>query len=370
MPESQYHDEQHAIAVDEDALLTTPTGELVIVTAQPFNAEMPPEAWQAAVTPTEQFYVRNHFAVPELDPATWCLHIGGAVQHSQDLHLADLRAFPSRTVTTTMVCAGNNRLGFAPLAAGEPWGAGAVSTAAWQGVALRDVLSRAQLRHSTVELLFTGADQGVPQGEHETVAYARSLPLDKALDPDTLLAYAMNDAPLPPMHGGPVRLIVPDWYGMASVKWLAHVTAIEQPFDGYFQHQRYVIERPDQTAKLPVQTMRVETYITSPQGGDTLTIGKHSVRGVAWSGEEPIAQVEVRLDYDGEWQTARLVGDAQPHAWRAWEWIWQASEAGRHVLQARATDSQGHTQPEVAEWNRYGYANNAIQSVVVAVEDG
>jgi DMSO/TMAO reductase YedYZ molybdopterin-dependent catalytic subunit len=269
-----------------------------------------------------------------------------------------------------MVCAGNNRLGFAPLAAGEPWGTGAVSTAAWRGVALCDVLAAAQLRHTTVELLFTGADQGVPSGEHESVAYARSLLLEKALDPDTLLAYAMNDAPLPLIHGGPVRLIVPDWYGMASVKWLVGLTALEQPFDGYFQRQRYVIERPDQALKLPVQTMRVEASITSPRAGDTLPVGKHTVRGVAWSGDGAIAQVEVRVDYDGEWQRARLVGDAQPHTWRAWEWIWRASEAGRHVLQARATDAQGHTQPEVTEWNRYGYANNAIQSVVVAVDDG
>ncbi|MBC8163258.1 MAG: sulfite oxidase [Roseiflexaceae bacterium] len=357
------------IGISDNSLPTIPKGNLRVVTTQPFNAEMPAHAWDTAITPTEHFYVRNHFALPELDPESWQLQIDGAVQHAHSPWLDDLRALPSRRVTTTMACAGNNRLGFTPLASGEPWGSGAVSTATWQGVPLRDVLASTQLRGTAVELLFTGADEGVPSGEHGTIVFARSLPIDKALDPDTLLAYAMNDAPLPPIHGGPVRLIVPGWYGMASVKWLICVTALEHAFEGYFQSQRYMIDRPGRATKLPLQTMRVEAAITSPRAGDTLNIGEHTVRGVAWSGDGSIAQVDVRADYDGEWQPARLIGESQPHAWQTWEWIWNVNKAGRHVLQARATDAQDHTQPEVAEWNRYGYANNAIQSLVVAIHD-
>jgi DMSO/TMAO reductase YedYZ molybdopterin-dependent catalytic subunit len=267
-----------------------------------------------------------------------------------------------------MACAGNNRLKFAPLPTGEPWDNSAISTATWQGVALRDVLPPDMLGGDAVEVLFTGADHGTPAGESAEIAFARSLPLEQAMHPDTLLAYAMNGQALPLVHGKPLRLLVPGWYGMASVKWLARITVLREPFKGYYQHRRYVIEQPGQREPLPLRAMAVASHIVSPQPGATLTIGTHTVRGWAWSGYGLINSVEVRDGQDKPWQRARLLGEAQPYTWQAWEWTWEVSTPGRKIVQARASDSSGHTQPEAAAWNRFGYENNTIETLVVTVD--
>jgi DMSO/TMAO reductase YedYZ molybdopterin-dependent catalytic subunit len=265
-----------------------------------------------------------------------------------------------------MECAGNDRIGFAPLTPGEPWGSGAVSTAIWRGTPLRELLAAAALDETCVELLFCGADGGVPSGEHSTTMYARSLPIDKALEADTLVAYEMNGQPIPAQHGGPVRLVVPGWYGMASVKWLERISALEQPFDGYFQRARYVLERPGAPPK-PLQAMQVKAHIATPQAGECMTTGAIEISGMAWSGEGAIVRVEVRIDHTGRWNAAQLGECATAHSWQPWSWTCEACAPGRHVIQVRATDSRGNTQPEVAEWNKYGYVNNAIQTIVVTV---
>nr|PZN34999.1 MAG: sulfite oxidase [Chloroflexota bacterium] len=337
----------------------------IIVSANPLNAEIPPDAWQHTITPTDQFYVRSHFAAPQADADSWSLQLSGALEGAREVTLAELRALPTRTLTATMECAGNDRLGFAPLCEGEPWGSGAVSTGVWTGVALRDLLARVRLRPTAVELLFTGADAGAPPDSSGALAFERSLPLAKALDPDTLLAFELNGAPLPHIHGGPLRLVVPGWYGMASVKWLTRITALEQPFAGYFQRERYVLVRPGEAERVPLGAMAVKSRITAPSEGATLPMGSHTVSGVAWSGSG-VARVEVRVDHDGAWQAARL-HDGPRYAWRRWEWTWEADEPGKHVLQVRATDEAGNTQPDVAAWNQFGYVNNAIQSVVVYI---
>lgn len=340
---------------------------LIVVRHEPYNAEAPLSALRVARTPTQHFYVRNHFPVPALEPRGWRLGVGGAVEEPFELSLDELTTLPSRTITVTLECAGNDRIGLAPLPRGEPWASGAVSTAVWRGVALHQVVERARLRATAVELLFEGADRGTPSGRDQVVTFARSLPLDKSLDPDTLLAYEINEAPLPPEHGGPVRLLVPGWYGMASVKWLTRITALEQSFDGHFQTGAYVLERPGHAENEPLRTMRVKSLITSPAPGAVLAPGRHVISGLAWSGHGPITQVEVSTEGEGAWQAARLVGEVTPHAWRQWEFEWETTQPGRHLLRVRATDAQGNTQPDVPEWNRLGYANNAIQLVVVEV---
>jgi DMSO/TMAO reductase YedYZ molybdopterin-dependent catalytic subunit len=281
----------------------------------------------------------------------------------------ELRRLPSRRFTATLECAGNNRIGFAPLPKGEPWDTGAVSTATWRGVSLSTIIHQAGLLPSTVEILFNGADHGRPHDHDQEVQFGRSLPLAKALDPDTLLVYEMNDEPLTPEHGGPVRLLVPDWYGMASVKWLTGITALDHPFTGYFQTKRYVYQLPDQAEPVPVCTMQVKSLIIAPEPGVTLPPGRHVISGLAWSGAGAIRAVEVSVGGDCGWQTAQLWDEEQAYTWRRWVWTWEVREPGRHVLRVRATDEQGNTQPDVAPWNRLGYGNNAVRSTVVYIRD-
>lgn len=342
---------------------------LVVVKHTPFNAEAPLSALREACTPTKHFYVRSNFDVPMIAPSDWRLNIDGAVDHPSELSLDELRSLPARTLTSTMECAGNSRTSLSPLPKGEPWGSGAISTAVWRGVPLRNVLERAKLRSTVVELMFVGADRGIVEGSNEPLSFARSLPLDTAHHPDTLLVYEMNGEPLPAEHGGPVRLLVPGWYGMASVKWLTHITALEQPFTGFFQAQRYILELQGRDNKEPLGEMRVKSIITGPQMGEILAQGRQSISGVAWSGAGAIRSVEISLEGGGAWHQARLLGDVTPYTWRQWEYEWDVKRPGRHVLRSRATDEYDHLQPEVAEWNRLGYANNSVQSVVVQVQN-
>jgi len=355
-----------------DSIGDTEAGErkLVTVRSRPFNAETPLVALREPLTPTENIYVRSNFSFPDLQSDSWHLRVDGAVARPLELSLNDLMAMPSRTITSTMECAGNGRLGFAPLPRGEPWALGAVSTAIWEGASLADLLREAGLASSAIEVLFEGADRGVVSEINADISFARSLPIAKSLQIDTLLAYRLNGQLLPPEHGAPLRLVVPDWYGMASVKWLVRITALEQPFTGYYQAQRYILDWSDGADYVPVQTMGVRSIITSIAPGDVLPPGRHVISGVAWSGEGAITEVRVSTGSDEPWQTARLTGPALPHAWRQWEYDWDASRAGRHALRSMATDEHGNVQPDPARWNRLGYCNNSVQTVSVEVRDG
>ena len=325
------------------------------------------ESLRLDLTPNSRFYVRNHFSVPSLDARTYRLHIGGAVQRPLDLSVKDFRGRGMRTMVSTMECAGNGRAGLAPLPPGEPWQFGAVSTARWSGVPLRSVLERAGVRKNAVEVLAIGADRGWPSDGSEEVPFARSLPIAKAMHPDTLLALEMNGEPLPPEHGAPVRLVVPGWYGVASVKWLTQIEVRTEPFAGYYQVARYVYDYADGSAPTPLTTMRVRSLIVSPGDGEIVPVGRVIVRGKAWSGEGEIAKVEVAVDGGETWQLVRLLGAASPHAWRPWEFAWDARDPGRHVLRSRATELKGNGQPDVGRWNKHGYGNNAPHSIVVNV---
>jgi DMSO/TMAO reductase YedYZ molybdopterin-dependent catalytic subunit len=287
------------------------------------------------------------------------------------LSLEDLRGLGASTTTSvvsTMECAGNGRTALAPLAAGEPWQTNAVATARWTGVPLRVVLERAGLRPSTREILAAGVDRGQPDDAPAALAYERGLPLDKALDGDTLLAWEMNGAPLTREHGAPLRLVVPDWYGMASVKWLTRLEARAEPFEGYYQAQRYVYDLADASAVVPVSTMRVKALIVSPAEGAHVGLEPITLRGRAWSGEAPIARVEVSTRGGDSWEEARLLGAPSAHAWTAWEFTWRPSAPGRHALRVRATDAAGNRQPDVGRWNRHGYGSNGVRVHVVEVD--
>jgi DMSO/TMAO reductase YedYZ molybdopterin-dependent catalytic subunit len=341
---------------------------LIVVTADPANAETP-LALQRGDEPTSNnlFFMRNRFQFPLVDTETWRLEVSGLVERPLSLALDELRAMPSQTLPVTLECAGNGRIAMEPDADGEPWGYGAVSTAEWTGVPLRTVLQRAGVRDSAIEILFEGIDDGdVSPGRH--VHFQRSLPLDKAFHPDTLLAHTMNGVPLPVDHGAPLRLVVPGWYGMASVKWLASIRAIDTPFYGFFQGDRYVLRRSvDDPDPMPVTEMGMRSLILTPATGDTLQLAPHTIHGVAWAGAAEIAEVRVSTDGGETWHSARWTGSPRRYAWRAWEYDWDAGASGPAVLQSRAVAADGRTQPVVIEWNYLGYCNNAIQSVDVTV---
>ena len=341
---------------------------LVPLKPSPFNAESAIPVLEAPVTPTPSFYVRSNFAVPELEAGAFRLRVEGAVHKTIELSLDELKALGSRTVSTVMECAGNNRLQLAPLPSGEPWHAGAVSAGEWTGVPLRPVLERAGVKSGVVEILFEGADHGKPKDGPGDIPFARSLPLEKALHDDTLLVYAMNDAPLPRDHGAPLRLIVPQWYGMASVKWLRRIEAIAEPFTGYYQKNRYIYSLAGGGTPAPVTTMRVKSLIVTPDEGATIASGPFTVRGKAWSGEGEIVKVEVAVDGGDDWREAKLLpSDGGAYSWRSWEYEWVADVAGRRALRSRATDSRGNVQPEAPTWNKYGYGNNAVRPVIFTV---
>jgi DMSO/TMAO reductase YedYZ molybdopterin-dependent catalytic subunit/rhodanese-related sulfurtransferase/glyoxylase-like metal-dependent hydrolase (beta-lactamase superfamily II) len=339
---------------------------MVVHRDDPLNCETSiPALIGGVVMPNARFYVRNHFRAPSLDAAAWRLEVSGLVEWPMSLSLRDLSRLPTETRVVTLECAGNGRYAVTPPVEGEPWALGAVSTAEWTGVPLTEILDRAGVLPTATEVLFRGADQGRVEGRADPVYFERSLPLETARTAEALLAYAMNGEPLPLQHGHPVRLIVPSWYGVASVKWLTTVALVDRPFDGFFQVDRYQYDTGD-APRVPVTWQRVRALITDPHDGDDVLAGATAVRGVAWSGAAPIARVEVSID-GGPWWEARLIGDRRRHSWQWWELLTELGAPGQRFIRARATDLAGDTQPETPVWNRLGYGNNSVHQVVVRV---
>ncbi len=344
---------------------------LVVHRAHPLNCETSiPALIGGVVMPNAHFYVRNHFQIPRLDPSTWRLGVGGLVDRPLSLSLRDLSHMRSETRVVTLECAGNGRALLQPPVAGEKWQLGAVSTAEWTGVPLVEVLDRAGVKPEAREVLFRGADTGTVPGGRETIRFERSLTLDDARASEALLAYAMNGEPLPIQHGYPLRVVVPSWYAVTSVKWLTEIEVIGHPFSGHFQTGSYFYEWPRGGAAVqePVTLQRVRALITEPGASDAVVDrGDLAIRGVAWSGAAQIARVEVCVG-GGAWQEARLVGERKRHSWQWWELITRIEQPGTTTVRVRATDLAGRTQPESPEWNRLGYGNNAIQEVTVHVQ--
>ena len=340
---------------------------MVVHSEQPFNAESAPAALDDAITATDAFYVRSHGDVPEVDPAAWRLAVHGAVARELSLSLVTLReAFREREVTATLQCAGNRRAGLIALRdiPGEaPWGPGATGTATWTGVALADVLALAGPLESAQHVGFVGADVS-PEVE-PAQRFAGSVPLGKAVRPEVLLAWAMNGEPLSPVHGAPVRVVVPGYIGARSIKWLEEIEVRTTPWPGYFQDVVYRLLPEDGTpgpgVGLPLGLVALNSEVVSPADGQTVPSGRTEVRGYAFAGgERYVARVDVSLDGGTTWSPAELLDDLGPWAWRHWR-IELDLPPGDHEIVVRAWDSSAATQPETEAglWNPKGYVNNA-----------
>lgn len=333
------------------------------------NHSMPLEALRRDVTPPGLHYVLTHFDIPDIDASSWHLRISGAVEMALELSLAALRRDPAITVPVTLECAGNGRSLLNPRPLSQPWIMEGVGTAYWTGVPLAYLLGKAGVLQKAVEVVFTGADAGVQGGVPHH--YARSLPIREALRADVVLAYKMNGTELPPQHGYPLRLVVPGWYGMASVKWLESIEVVTAPFAGYQQRVAYRYQDSADDDGTPVSRIRVRSLMVPPGIPDFFTrrrVLKHGpvlLQGRAWSGSGAVTGVEVGID--GTWLPAQLEKPFGGYAWRKWTLPWVA-EPGLHELSCRATDATGASQPLEQNWNYQGMGNNMVQRVSVTVE--
>jgi len=332
------------------------------------NRGMPLEALRYDITPTGLHYLLVHFDIPAIDPERWRLRLSGNFRRPLALSLDDLRARPQVTMPVTLECAGNGRARLQPRPISQPWLNEAVGTALWTGTPLAGLLAEADLEPGTVELVFTGADHGMEKGyEHD---YGRSLSLVDATRPEVMLAYEMNGRPLEPQHGFPVRLIVPGWYGMTNVKWLARIEAVTEPFSGYQQSVAYRYRTGPDDPGAPVQRMRPRALLLPPGFPDFLARrriverGPCRIDGRAWAGASAIAKVE--FGADGIWQNAALEAPPGPFAWCRWTCLWEATP-GEHTLSCRATDAEGNVQPLKAPWNWQGMGNNLVQVIETMV---
>jgi DMSO/TMAO reductase YedYZ molybdopterin-dependent catalytic subunit len=328
-----------------------------VLSTTPENRETPLADVPSWVTPNRWFFVRSHYETPEIDVAEWRLKIGRGFKRELELTWEQLDALPHRSIFVTMECAGNGRSFLKPIVEGVQWTAGAVGHAEWSGVPLRTIIERAGLAEDAKEIVFHGTDCGVEHGQGEPAPFARSLPLDKAMHPDTLLATHMNGEVLEPSHGYPLRLIVPGWYGVASVKWLARIEAVTVPFEGYYQTVKYTIKhrtgggvRTDVVGPMPVKS-----EIIRPVDGSVLGIGANRLFGMAWAGEHAVAAVEVSVDGGSSWQRAELQGPRAAYSWTAWEYLWETAAPGDYKLLARAISESGDVQPMDHDFNRGGY---------------
>lgn len=329
------------------------------------------ELLRADVTPVGAHYLLNHFDVPLLDAGSHRLAFTGAFERPFEMTMDDIRALPQVTRAVTLECSGNGRAnGLSPRAASMPWMCEAVGNSEWTGTPLWPLIERAGPRADVVELSFTGADEGFDQGHRH--AFGRSMTLQDLRDLDVMLVWGMNGAPLLPQHGAPLRIVVPGWYGMASVKWLTEIAALTEPYTGFQQLQTYHYTQHADDPGEPVTEMRVKSLMVPPGLPDWysrrrwLPAGPVEVMGRAWSGAGA-AITGVELGVGDDWHAAQVTPGSGPYAWSSWRVTWDAP-AGEHVLRCRATDAAGNTQPLDPPWDRAGFGNNSCQRVEVFVE--
>jgi DMSO/TMAO reductase YedYZ molybdopterin-dependent catalytic subunit len=349
---------------------------LIKLTYRPPNYETPVSYLDSLFTPNDAFFVRYHLAdIPEVDEGSWKLRVGGeAVGSPIELTLDDLRRFEPVELAAVCMCAGNQRGLFQPHVPGIQWGSGAMGNAVWKGARLNDVLNRAGIKKEAIEIAFDGADAPVAEG---TPDFVKSLPIWKALDENTLIAYEMNGQPLPHFNGFPARLVVPGWTATYWVKHLTSIEALTKPFDGYWVKSAYripqgkfpVIERfltQERPANAPITEMMVNSLITHPADGANAPLRRPTeIRGIAWDGGYGIRAVEISSDGGKGWQDAALGEDHGRFSFRPWRFRWTPSQRGQHTIFAKASNRAGQTQISQLILNPAGYHNNLIQRVTL-----
>jgi sulfite dehydrogenase (cytochrome) subunit A len=350
--------------------------DLILLTDRPPQLETPIQYFQQDITPNEAFFVRWHLAdVPtKVDTKTFRLTVKGHVEQELSLSLDDLRQqFEPVSVTAVNQCSGNSRGLFEPRVPGGQWGNGAVGNAQWTGVRLKDVLAKAKAREGAVDVTFRGLDQPVV---NTTPAFAKSLPFDKASDAEVMIAYEMNNQPLPMLNGFPCRLVVPGWYATYWVKSLTGIHVLDKPFDGFWMAKAYRVpatpnfsESPDALSPKtePISKMTVRSLIVRPEPGNHVPANEPcGIEGVAFDGGTGIAKVEVSTDGGRSWAAASLDPDAGRFSWRRFRYKWTPTSTGPQKLLSRATNVAGQTQV-TKQWNRSGYARDVMDPTQVTV---
>jgi DMSO/TMAO reductase YedYZ molybdopterin-dependent catalytic subunit len=347
--------------------------KLLVRSLRPPDYETPVALLDSWITPIESFYVRSHLPIPAAaDAAAFRLQIDGEVAAPAVLSLDDIRRLPRTTMTATLECAGNGRGFYQPAVAGVQWARGAVGTARWTGARMADVLKRAGVKSSGRFVVMDGADR--PPGTMPD--FVRQVPIGKAMDPDTLIAYEMNGAPIPQLHGFPLRAIVPGWEGAYWMKWLTSLRVMDREFDGFWVSTayRYPAKRVapgaavDPKDMAPLTGLAVKSLITRPLEGSAHAPGRIEVGGFAWAGENDVAGVDVSIDQGATWQPARLTGDSARYTWRRFAHSFAAGRPESYLIMTRAKDSAGRVQPIVPQWNPSGYLWNAPDSVRIEVK--
>jgi sulfane dehydrogenase subunit SoxC len=336
------------------------------------NREMPLEALGQEITPNGMHYVLAHFDTPFVDVGKWRLSVDGDVTGPQSLDLADLRTHERVELAVTLECAGNGRALMSPRHEGQPWHLGGVSTALWGGTPLRALLEEAGVAPGAIEVVFTGLDRGIEDGVVQS--YRFRVPLSEAMRPEVLLADEMNGRPLEPQHGYPLRVILPGWYGMASVKWVTAITVVSEPFLGpQVLAYRLVQTEEDEGGSLtriaPRSLLAPPGIVDDDEGVRVVPAGDVEFRGRAWSGIAPIDRVEVSIDGGASWREADLEPGPSAFAWRGWRLPVNLRQPGELGVGSRASDAAGNTQPGEPRWNLWGYANNATQRTRIRVVD-
>jgi DMSO/TMAO reductase YedYZ molybdopterin-dependent catalytic subunit len=354
---------------------------LTVLGDQPFVAETPEELLDDDTTPTARFFVRNNglFPPPAADPDAWAVVIDGELERPLALTVRALRTeFRPRTLRMVLECGGNGRAFFDPPATGNPWTNGGVGCAVWTGVALAEVLGRAGLKPAACYTAHYGADPRL-DGDPRQPAISRGMRLAKALDEHTLLVFAMNGEPLPLLHGGPLRLIVPGWPGSLSQKWLTRIWIRDREHDGPgmtgFSYR--VPERPIPPGADPsevpmrvLESMPVRSILTAPACGARLPAGTRrlEVRGAAWAGDDAVARVDLSADGGATWTAATLAAPRNRYDWVRFSGALPLPRDGAYEVLARAGDDRGHRQPLTpSNWNPHGYGCNAVHRIRVTV---
>jgi DMSO/TMAO reductase YedYZ molybdopterin-dependent catalytic subunit len=357
-----------------DGFASRETDPRIVRVMRPYDAETPVREFTSYLTPNHRFFVRSHFGPPPseaVSEANWKLHVSGLVERPQEFTLNDLRHMKAVTVTAVVQCSGNGRAFHRPKVPGIQWERGAIGNAQWTGVRLRDILAKAGVQTEARHVQFQGADRPVVAS---VPLFIRSIPLEKALHPETILAYEMNGRLLPMLHGAPLRVITPGWMADSCIKWLTDITVQADEAKGYYMQTAYRVPtkpvEPGSSAtgpSMPVEAMVVNSLVAAPQEGQTVQLGPVTIQGVAWSGEAKVAKVEVSIDGGKNWEQARLVGEDHPYAWRQWQYVWNAKTPGTFTILTRATDSRGEVQPATSPWNPSGYLWNGWDRVSVTV---